>query len=80
MKIGDDFQRSSMKETIGTTIRTALEAQFSTLSGLMLSKIDVLVDKVTTLEKRQDAMENRIESIAVGIQQEFGSIREEIQE
>lgn len=57
-----------------------MNTKFSTLASDFMCKISSIVDKVADLEKRQDKIESRIDTVANEMHVEIATVREEIHE
>lgn len=67
-----------LEQTISKIVVETMEAKFSSLSSDFLLKIGCIVDKCVLLEKRQDKIEEKIDTVASDLQSEISAVREEI--
>ena len=83
----DDAAMKFLEQKIATACGSAVKKEFETsnlvlkeFESKLLQKLDTIVDKVAAVEKRQDELEEKVVTMDSSTQQQFTSIREEIQE
>lgn len=69
-----------LAKSLMTMVGGVLDKKLDQFQGLILEEMRKLVDKVASIEQRQDDLEKKVEMLTAGIHNEFSAVREEIQE
>lgn len=67
-------------DQLKATVTEAVSSAFEQFSNIFLHKIDNLVSKVQHLEQRQDQIEFQVKNMGESVQQEFKSVRDQMNE